>query len=139
MIDMAKKKQIVINNQELTPTVLAVKEDKKTVSMIGFLWITLIFIAFVAAVLYMPQISSFLKKYINFLPFVNFDIDDEPIPVVVPNNTTQNNEKDNTEPKGTTETDNNTSEIQSYIETELVVDGKVLALSNGNGIIVYHS
>ena len=139
MIDMAKKKQIVINNQELTPTVLAVKEDKKTVSMIGFLWITLIFIAFVAAVLYMPQISSFLKKYINFLPFVNFDIDDEPIPVVVPNNTTQNNEKDNTEPKETTETDNNTSEKQSYIETELVVDGKVLALSNGNGIIVYHS
>ena len=139
MIDMAKKKQIVINNQELTPTVLAVKEDKKTVSMIGFLWITLIFIAFVAAVLYMPQISSFLKKYINFLPFVNFDIDDEPIPVVVPNNTTQNNEKDNTEQKGTTETDNNTSEEQSYIETELVVDGKILALSNGNGIIVYHS
>ena len=139
MIDMAKKKQIVINNQELTPTVLAVKEDKKTVSMIGFFWITLIFIAFVAAVLYMPQISSFLKKYINFLPFVNFDIDDEPIPVVVPNNTTQNNEKDNTEPKETTETDNNTSEKQSYIETELVVDGKVLALSNGNGIIVYHS
>ena len=56
---MAKKTKVTIINQELTPTVLAIKEDKKTVSMIGFLWITLIFVIFVAAVLF---INAFSKK-----------------------------------------------------------------------------
>ena len=40
---MAKKKQIVINEEELTPTTLAVVEDKKKVSILGIFWLFLIF------------------------------------------------------------------------------------------------
>ena len=43
---MAKKKQIVINEEELTPTTLAVVEDKKKVSILGIFWLFLIILFF---------------------------------------------------------------------------------------------
>ena len=62
---MAKKKKIVINNQELTPTVLFVKQDRKKSSFFGFLWIVLIFGILIGCVYYMPEISTYVKQYIN--------------------------------------------------------------------------
>ena len=48
---MAKKKQIVINEEELTPTTLAVVEDKKKVSILGIFWLFLIFEIFIVGVI----------------------------------------------------------------------------------------
>ena len=127
---MAKKKQIIINNQELTPTVLAVKEDKKTVSMIGFLWITLIFIAFIAASLYLPDLSKTLKKYLNYLPFVDIEIDEEETPIIAPstnNNTTPIEEK-------TEETTENSETTTNNEQAYLIIDNKILAIKNINPI-----
>ena len=60
---MAKRK-VVINNQELTPTVLAVKQDKKKSSIFGFLWVVFIFALLIGCVYYMQDISNYVKKYI---------------------------------------------------------------------------
>jgi hypothetical protein len=128
MIDMAKKTKVTIINQELTPTVLAVKEDKRTVSMIGFLWITLIFVIFVAAVLYLPEVSTYLKKYLNYLPFINIDIDDEENPVIIPNEPTP----ETPEEKQNNETNENEQQEEKTFNGEhayLIVDNKVLAIS----------
>ena len=125
---MAKKTKVTIINQELTPTVLAVKEDKKTVSMIGFLWITLIFVIFVAAVLYLPEVSNYLKKYLNYLPFINIDIDDEENPVIIPNEPTP----ETPEEKQNNETNENEQQEEKTFNGEqayLIVDNKVLAIS----------
>lgn len=124
---MAKKKKIVINNQELTPTVLAVKEDKRTVSLIGFLWITIIFIAFVGAALYLPDLSKYLKKYLNYLPFVNIDIDDEENPIIIVDEPKEETpEKENTE---NNEIEQQEDDTPSGDQAYLVVDGKVVAHS----------
>lgn len=115
---MAKKKKVTIINQELTPTVLAVKEDKKTVSIIGFLWITLIFVIFIAAVLYLPEVSKFVKKYLNYLPFINIDIDEEQETIIIPSEP----EKENTEES----TNNATNDGE---QVYLIVDNEILAIS----------
>ena len=125
---MAKKTKVTIINQELTPTVLAVKEDKKTVSMIGFLWITLIFVIFVAAVLYLPEVLIYLKKYLNYLIFINIDIDDEENPVIIPNEPTP----ETPEEKQNNETNENEQQEEKTFNGEqayLIVDNKVLAIS----------
>lgn len=62
---MAKKKQIVINEEELTPTTLAVVEDKKKVSILGIFWLFLIFAIFIVGVIYLPEISQYINNYFN--------------------------------------------------------------------------
>lgn len=62
---MAKKKQIVINGEELTPTTLAVVEDKKKVSILGIFWLFLIFAIFIVGVIYLPEISQYINNYFN--------------------------------------------------------------------------
>ena len=62
---MAKKKQIVINEEELTPTTLAVVEDKKKVSILGIFWLFLIFAIFIVGVIYFPEISQYINNYFN--------------------------------------------------------------------------
>ena len=54
MIKLAKKKQIVISEEELVPTTLAVVQDKKKVSVFGMIWIFIIFIIFITGVIYLP-------------------------------------------------------------------------------------
>ena len=65
---MAKKKQIVINEEELTPTTLAVVEDKKKVSILGIFWLFLIFAIFIILlkVLINKDFSCFLPAIIRF-------------------------------------------------------------------------
>ena len=69
---MAKKKQIVINEEELTPTTLAVVEDKKKESILGIFWLFLIFAIFIVGVIYLPEISQYINNYFNILvlPFL---------------------------------------------------------------------
>lgn len=62
---MAKKKQIVINEEELIPTTLAVVEDKKKVSILGIFWLFLIFAIFIVGVIYLPEISQYINNYFN--------------------------------------------------------------------------
>ncbi len=62
---MAKKKQIVISQEELVPTTLAVVEDKKKASVFGIIWIFIIFVIFIAGVIYLPEISSYVSNYVN--------------------------------------------------------------------------
>lgn len=82
---MAKKKNIVINDEELVPTVLAIKEDKKKVSIFGVLWIMVIFGIFIAGVIFLPDISLYVSNYLNPEPPVskpsipNKDNDDESV------------------------------------------------------------
>lgn len=65
MIKLAKKKQIVISEEELVPTTLAVVQDKKKASIFGVLWIFVIFIIFIAGVIYLPEISAYINSYLN--------------------------------------------------------------------------
>lgn len=58
---MARKKKIVIVDQELTPTVLATIENKKT----GLIGLFLLFIIFGGVVYYLPDISVYVEKYLN--------------------------------------------------------------------------
>lgn len=66
---MAKKKPVVIIDEELTPTVLAVKRDNKKSSVFSILWLIVIFAIFIAGVIYLPEISSYVNSYLN--PEVN--------------------------------------------------------------------
>lgn len=65
MIKLAKKKQIVISEEELVPTTLAVVQDKKKASVFGMIWIFIIFIIFIAGVIYLPEISAYINSYLN--------------------------------------------------------------------------
>ena len=62
---MAKKKQIVINDEELTPTTLAIVEDKKKASIFGIFWLFVIFAIFIVGVIYLPEISQYINSYLN--------------------------------------------------------------------------
>lgn len=95
---MAKKKVIVINDQELTPTTLAIKQDKKKASIFGIVWIIIIFGFFIAGVIYLPEISQYVNNYFN-------------PDIVVPNNPTNDN-KDNTDD------DNSEDVIKEYVVSE---------------------
>ncbi|MDE6284766.1 MAG: hypothetical protein K2M17_03390 [Bacilli bacterium] len=58
---MAKKRKVVIVDQELTPTVLATLENKKT-NLFGLI---LLFIIFGGVVYYLPEISVYIEQYLN--------------------------------------------------------------------------
>ena len=88
MIELAKKKQIIISEEELVPTTLAIIEDKKKASIFGIVWIFVIFVIFIAGVIYLPEISSYVNNYLN--P----DITEPNIPS---NNNKNNNDNDNEE------------------------------------------
>lgn len=62
---MAKKKKIVIIDQELVPTTLAVKADKKKTSIFSIVWLFIIFSIFIAAVIFLPDISAYINNYLN--------------------------------------------------------------------------
>ena len=58
---MARKKKVVIVDQELTPTVLATKKEKKG----SVIWILFIFIIFIGVVIYLPDIAVYVEDYLN--------------------------------------------------------------------------
>lgn len=62
---MAKKKQIIISEEELTPTTLAMVQDKKKANIFGIIWIFIIFAIFVAGVIYLPDITAYINNYLN--------------------------------------------------------------------------
>ncbi len=94
---MAKKKQIVINEEELTPTTLAVVEDKKKVSILGIFWLFLIFAIFIVGVIYLPEISQYINNYFN--------------PDVVTPDTPSDNKNNTTD-------DDNKTTIKEYVISE---------------------
>lgn len=65
MIKLAKKKQIVISDEELKPTTLAVIEDKKKASIFGIIWLFIIFFIFIISVIYLPEITTYINNYFN--------------------------------------------------------------------------
>lgn len=62
---MAKKKKIVINQEELASTTLATKVDSKKSSIIGIIWLFLIFTIFIGGVLYLPDLAAYVSSYLN--------------------------------------------------------------------------
>lgn len=60
-----KKRKIEIIDKELTPTTLAIRKDNKKVSIFGIVWIAIIFGVFIAGVIYLPDISSYVNNYFN--------------------------------------------------------------------------
>lgn len=94
---MAKKKIIVVDyDKELTPVTLAIKEDKKKVSIFGIVWIFLIFGIFILGVIYLPDIASYVNSYFN-------------PDVVTPSG--GNNNKNN----GSDDTNNDDEKIKEYV------------------------
>lgn len=61
---MAKKK-LVIMDEELVPTTLAIRKDKKKVSVFGIFLIIFIFAVFVAGVIYLPDIAVYVAEYLD--------------------------------------------------------------------------
>lgn len=61
---MARKKKVVISDQELTPTVLATIEEKK----FNLLSLILLFAIFGGVVFYLPEISVYIEDYLNPKP-----------------------------------------------------------------------
>lgn len=58
---MAKKKKVIIVDQELTPTVLATRKEKRG----SVIWILFIFIIFIAVVIYLPDLTIYVENYFN--------------------------------------------------------------------------
>ena len=58
---MAKKKKVVIVDEELTPTILYTKKEKKG----SVIWLIIIFAIFIAVVINLPDIIVYLDEYIN--------------------------------------------------------------------------
>ena len=113
---MAKKKQIVINEEELTPTTLAVVEDKKKVSILGIFWLFLIFAIFIVCVIYLPEISQYINNYFN--------------PDVVTPDTPSDNKNNTTD-------DDNKTTIKEYVisdKPEIIFEKFKI-----NNIVVYES
>lgn len=80
---MAKKvKKVIIKDEPLVATTLAIKEDKKKASVFGIIWIILIFGIFIAGVIYLPDLSSYVNNLLN--------------PDITNTGTASNNNKDNT-------------------------------------------
>lgn len=80
---MTKKvKKVIIKDKPLVATTLAIKEDKKKASVFGIVWIILIFGIFIAGVIYLPDLSSYVNNLLN--------------PDITNTGTATNNNKDNT-------------------------------------------
>lgn len=118
---MARKKKIVITYQELTPTTLAIKKDKKKVSIFGIFWLIVIFAIFIGGVIYLPEISQYINDYLN-------------PEITTPNTPSDDKTDDNS-------SDNNSNEIKEYDITtnpEIVMDNfKINNIKVENGKIVF--
>lgn len=112
MIKLAKKKQIVISEEELVPTTLAVVQDKKKANVFGMIWIFIIFIIFIAGVIYLPEISAYINSYLN-------------PDVVVPNTPSKDNKKED-------DTKDETSVKEYKIENDLEITEESFKISNFN-------
>lgn len=112
MIKLAKKKQIVISEEELVPTTLAVVQDKKKANVFGMIWIFIIFIIFIAGVIYLPEISAYINSYLN-------------PDVVVPNTPSKDNKKED-------DTKDETSVKEYKIANDLEITEKSFKISNFN-------
>lgn len=112
MIKLAKKKQIVISEEELVPTTLAVVQDKKKANVFGMIWIFIIFIIFIAGVIYLPEISAYINSYLN-------------PDVVVPNTPSKDNKKED-------DTKDETSVKEYTITNELEIAEESFKISNFN-------
>ena len=112
MIKLAKKKQIVISEEELVPTTLAVVQDKKKANVFGMIWIFIIFIIFIAGVIYLPEISAYINSYLN-------------PDVVVPNTPSKDNKKED-------DTQDDTSVKEYTITNELEIAEESFKISNFN-------
>ena len=112
MIKLAKKKQIVISEEELVPTTLAVVQDKKKANVFGMIWIFIIFIIFIAGVIYLPEISAYINSYLN-------------PDVVVPNTPSNDNKKED-------DTKDETSVKEYTITNELEIAEESFKISNFN-------
>lgn len=112
MIKLAKKKQIVISEEELVPTTLAVVQDKKKANVFGMIWIFIIFIIFIAGVIYLPEISAYINSYLN-------------PDVVVPNTPSKDNKKED-------DTQDDTSVKEYKIANELEIAEESFKISNFN-------
>lgn len=76
MINLARKK-VVIVDKELTPTVLAIKKDRKKTSILSVFWLVIIFAIFIAGAIYLPDISKYVNNYLN--PDINIpSVSDNP-------------------------------------------------------------
>lgn len=112
MIKLAKKKQIVISEEELVPTTLAVVQDKKKANVFGMIWIFIIFIIFIAGVIYLPEISAYINSYLN-------------PDVVVPNTPSKDNKKED-------DTQDDTSVKEYKIANELEIAEESFKISSFN-------
>ena len=112
MIKLAKKKQIVISEEELVPTTLAVVQDKKKANVFGMIWIFIIFIIFIAGVIYLPEISADINSYLN-------------PDVVVPNTPSKDNKKED-------DTKDETSVKEYKIANDLEITEESFKISNFN-------
>ena len=112
MIKLAKKKQIVISEEELVPTTLAVVQDKKKVSFFGMIWIFIIFIIFITGVIYLPEISAYINSYLN-------------PEVVVPSTPSKDNKKED-------DTQDDTSVKEYTITNELEIAEESFKISSFN-------
>lgn len=112
MIKLAKKKQIVISEEELVPTTLAVVQDKKKANVFGMIWIFIIFIIFIAGVIYLPEISAYINSYLN-------------PDVVVPNTPSKDNKKED-------DTQDDTSVKEYKIANDLEITEESFKISNFN-------
>lgn len=112
MIKLAKKKQIVISEEELVPTTLAVVQDKKKANVFGMIWIFIIFIIFIAGVIYLPEISAYINSYLN-------------PDVVVPNTPSKDNKKED-------DTKDETSVKEYTITNDLEITEESFKISNFN-------
>lgn len=112
MIKLAKKKQIVISEEELVPTTLAVVQDKKKANVFGMIWIFIIFIIFIAGVIYLPEISAYINSYLN-------------PDVVVPNTPSKDNKKED-------DTKDETSVKEYKIANDFEITEESFKISNFN-------
>ena len=112
MIKLAKKKQIVISEEELVPTTLAVVQDKKKASVFGMIWIFIIFIIFITGVIYLPEISAYINSYLN-------------PEVVVPSTPSKDNKKED-------DTKDETSVKEYKIANDLEITEENFKISNFN-------
>ena len=103
---MAKKKKVVIVDEELTPTVLAVKKQKKG----SVIWLLFIFAIFIAVVIYLPDIAVYVEDYLN---------PDLATPI------TPNTPDDDTD-------DENPDDVVEEVEEYQLVDGLQIELDNFN-------
>ena len=58
---MARKKKVVIVDEELTPTVLYTKKEKKG----SVIWLIFIFAIFIVVVIKLPEITEYVENYFN--------------------------------------------------------------------------